>query len=52
LAPIAAPEKINIFWSVCVSLRYRALAKDRFEGLAWFWIGSHERYEQMLKQQA
>ncbi|WP_420886129.1 hypothetical protein [Candidatus Contendibacter odensensis] len=30
-------------------MRYRALAKDRVEGLAWFWIGSHERYEQMLK---
>jgi hypothetical protein len=45
-------KKIDIFWSVRIGLRYRALAKDRIEGLAWFWIGSHNRYEQLLKQQA
>ncbi|TVR65214.1 MAG: hypothetical protein EA420_03670 [Candidatus Competibacteraceae bacterium] len=45
-------KKIDIFWSVRIGLRYRALAKDRIEGLAWFWIGSHDRYEQLLKQQA
>ncbi|HRX61523.1 MAG TPA: hypothetical protein P5260_09980 [Candidatus Competibacter sp.] len=45
-------KKIDIFWSVRIGLRYRALAKDRVEGLAWFWIGSHDRYEQLLKQQA
>ncbi len=31
-------KKIGIFWSVRVGLNYRALAKDRAEGLVWFWL--------------
>jgi len=43
-------KKIGIFWSARVGLQYRALAKDRKEGLVWFWIGRHDRYEEILKQ--
>lgn len=42
-------KKINMFWSVRVGLSYRALAKERDEGLVWFWIGSHERYNWLIE---
>jgi hypothetical protein len=41
-------KKIGVFWSVRVGLRYRALAKERREGLVWFWIGPHDRYDQLI----
>ena len=41
--------KIDAFWSVRVGLHYRALARDRAEGLVWFWIGHHSEYEKFLK---
>jgi hypothetical protein len=43
-------KKIGVFWAARVGLRYRALAKERTEGLVWFWIGPHDRYEQFLAQ--
>jgi hypothetical protein len=42
-------KKIGIFWSARVGLRYRALAKERTEGLVWFWIGPHGRYDQLIE---
>jgi hypothetical protein len=42
-------KKIESLWSVCVGLRYRALARDRAEGLVRFWIGPHAEYERLLK---
>ena len=42
-------KKVGIFWSVRIGLRYRALAKERTEGLVWFWIGSHYTYEQLIE---
>jgi hypothetical protein len=41
-------KKVNAFWSARIGLRYRALAKDRAEGLVWFWIGLHDRYEEFI----
>jgi len=41
-------KKVGTFWSVRVGLYYRALARDRAEGLAWFWIGPHERYDRLI----
>jgi hypothetical protein len=37
-------KNVGAVWSARVGLNYRALAKDREEGLVWFWIGSHEDY--------
>lgn len=34
-------------WSDRVSPGYRALAKERPEGLVWFWIGAHDEYERI-----
>jgi hypothetical protein len=42
-------RKIERFWSARVGLHYRALARDRAEGLVWFWIGHHGEYERLLK---
>ncbi|HEV3146210.1 MAG TPA: hypothetical protein VGZ47_20150 [Gemmataceae bacterium] len=38
-------KKINSFRSARVGLHYRALARDRAEGLVWFWIGHHSKYD-------
>ena len=43
-------KKIRNYWSARVGLHYRALAKERTEGLVWFWIGSHSEYERLLSQ--
>lgn len=42
-------KKIGILWSVRVGLRYRALAKERAEGLVWFWIGPHAEYDKFVR---
>jgi len=44
-------KKIGVFWSARVGLHYRALAKERSEGLVWIWIGHHSEYDQLLKNQ-
>jgi hypothetical protein len=43
-------KKIGSYWSARVGLRFRALARNRNEGLVWFWIGNHNDYDQMVKQ--
>ncbi len=35
-------------WSVRVGLHYRALGRDKPEGVVWFWIGTHEEYDRLL----
>ena len=42
-------KKIGHFWAVRIGLRYRALAKEREEGLVWFWIGPHDRYDHLIE---
>lgn len=36
-------------WSVRVSNSYRALALEVTDGFLWFWIGSHDEYERIIK---
>jgi hypothetical protein len=43
--PSVQLKKMGQFWSARVGLRYRALAKERPEGLVWFWIGPHGTYD-------
>lgn len=40
----------NSLWSVRVSRQYRALGREKPEGISWFWIGSHAKYNQLLKK--
>ena len=42
-------KRVDSFWSARIGLQYRAMARDRAEGLVWFWIGHHDIYEQILK---
>jgi len=41
-------KRAGPFWSVRIGLGYRALGKDRQEGIVWFWIGSHAEYDQLI----
>jgi hypothetical protein len=41
-------KKAGVFWTVRIGLHYRALAKERAEGLNWFWIGHHAEYDHLL----
>jgi hypothetical protein len=43
-------KKVGSFWSARVGLRYRALARDRGDGLVWFWIGPHDEYERLIRE--
>jgi hypothetical protein len=47
--PALRLKKVGIYWSARVGLRCRVLAKERAEGLVWFWIGSHDQYERLLR---
>jgi len=44
-------KKTGIFWSARAGIQYRALAKEREEGLIWVWIGHHSQYDHWLKTQ-
>lgn len=43
-------KKAGIFWSARIGITYRAIAKERGEGLVWIWIGHHAEYESILKR--
>jgi hypothetical protein len=36
-------------WSVRVGRGHRALARQVDDQLIWFWIGSHDEYERLLR---
>jgi hypothetical protein len=44
-------KQVGPFWSVRVSRSYRAMAVRREDQFFWFWIGSHQEYERLLKGQ-
>lgn len=45
-------KKIKKYWSVRVGIHYRALGIDTPEknGIVWFWVGSHEAYNNLIKK--
>jgi hypothetical protein len=42
-------KKVGKFWSVRVSLDYRALSYEDGEDFIWVWIGTHDEYMRMIK---
>ena len=42
-------KRVGAFWSVRVSLGYRAVARWRDDRFVWFWIGPHNQYDRLLK---
>jgi len=41
-------KKACKFWTARIGIHYRAVAKERAEGLNWFWIGHHSEYDKLL----
>ena len=41
-------KKVGALYAARVGLHYRALARERPDGLLWFWIGHHSTYERLL----
>ena len=41
-------KKAGAFWTARVGIHYRAVAKERQDGLIWFWIGHHAEYDRLL----
>ncbi|MEM6823261.1 MAG: hypothetical protein AAF558_15130 [Verrucomicrobiota bacterium] len=42
-------KKVGLFWSARIGLSYRAVGKEREEGIVWMWIGTHAEYDQLIK---
>ncbi|PSB32104.1 ParE family toxin-like protein [Chlorogloea sp. CCALA 695] len=42
-------KKVGSFWSVRIGLHYRALVVEDSDDMAWFWIGTHSEYDQLLR---
>jgi len=42
-------KKVGQFWSVRIGIHYRALAVEQDDDIAWFWIGTHAEYDQLLR---
>jgi hypothetical protein len=43
-------KKIGGYWSARVNDDYRALAVMDKETVIWFWIGSHQEYDRLIKK--
>ena len=41
-------KKVGAFWSARVGRGHRAVARDRADGLVWFWIGPHQQYDRLI----
>ncbi|HEX3653658.1 MAG TPA: hypothetical protein VHU18_12625 [Rhizomicrobium sp.] len=42
-------KRVGEYWSVRAGAGYRALGIDSSEGVAWFWIGTHDEYERLIR---
>lgn len=45
-------KRVGKFWSVRISLYYRALAIKDEKDYIWVWIGTHDQYQKMIKENA
>ena len=43
-------KKVDELWSVRIGRSYRALALLEGDTYFWFWIGTHDEYEQLLAE--
>lgn len=43
-------KKVGDIWSVRIGKGFRALALLDNDSYVWFWIGTHDDYEQMLQK--
>lgn len=47
--PSLSFKKVGKYWSARIGLNYRALAIEDGPDYIWVWIGSHDKYEQMIR---
>ena len=40
--------KSKQLWSVRLGIDYRALGREKPDGILWFWIGTHAEYDKLL----
>ena len=50
LHPSLHLKKVGKFWSVRISLDYRALAYKDDDDYIWVWIGNHNDYERLINK--
>ena len=43
-------KPVALLWSARVKDGYRVLARRRGDDIFWFWIGSHDEYERLIRQ--
>lgn len=48
--PLHFKPLIGDVWSVRIGNSYRALARRRNDLVVWFWIGTHEEYNNFIRQ--
>ena len=44
-------KKIGKLWSARVGIAHRAIAVEDGEDFVWVWIGRHDEYQRLIKQQ-
>jgi hypothetical protein len=44
-------KKVGKLWSVRVGINHRALAVEDGADFIWVWIGPHDEYKRLVKQQ-
>ena len=44
-------KKVGKLWSVRAGINYRALAVEDGADFTWVWIGPHDEYRRLIKQQ-
>ncbi len=47
--PSVGFKKVGRYWSARVTDSYRAVGVMTGDLVVWFWIGSHDEYERLLK---
>jgi hypothetical protein len=40
-------KKVGSVWSARIGLHYRAPGEDHPDGILWYWIGPHGKYDQI-----
>lgn len=41
--------KLKELWSVRVGAGFRALGREKPDGVLWFWIGTHAEYNKLIR---
>src|SRR5438034_5833729 len=49
VTPLFDSRKLGHSGQPGIGLHYRALAKERLDGLVWFWIGPHSAYDKFKR---